>query len=171
MTQIPLHRTTFRSNQKARQHTIRQNHELPLLAERPLPATQTTGLATHLKLAAAVDLPEGRLLLVEGTVVTTGDLMAETVTLDHAETANSVTTLHFTTALQRSYLLKTVTIYANAVEATQGETVREPLGSGDGSKPYQAFTLRQAPLTYVSDATAPGGAASTLEMRFFSSSS
>ena len=83
-----------------------QSEELPLLAERPLPATQTTGLATSLKLASAVDLPEGRLLLVEGKAVTTGELMAETVTLDHAETANNVTTLHFTTALQRSYLLK-----------------------------------------------------------------
>lgn len=142
-----------------------QSEELPLLAERPLPATQTTGLTTHLKLAAAVDLPEGRLLLVEGTAVATGDLMAETVTLDHAETANSVTTLHFTTALQRSYLSNTVTIYANVVEATQGETVREPLGSGDGSRAYQTFTLKQTPLTHVSDARAEGGAASTLQIR------
>lgn len=142
-----------------------QSEELPLLAEKPLPATQTTGLATSLKLASAVDLPKGRLLLIEGKEVTTGDLMAETVTLDHAKTANNVTTLHFTTALQRSYLLKTVTIYANVVEATQGETVREPLGSGDGSRAYQTFTLKQTPLTHVSDARAEGGAASTLQVR------
>lgn len=142
-----------------------QSEELPLLAERPLPATQTTGLATSLNLASAVDLPKGRLLLVEGKEELTGVLMAETVTLVHAETVNSVTTLHFTTPLQHSYLLKTVTIYANVVEATQGETVREPLGSGDGSRAYQTFTLKQTPLTHVSDARAEGGAASTLQVR------
>jgi len=48
--------------------------------------------------------------------------------------------------------------------ATHGETVQEILGSGDASQPYQRFTLRQAPLTYVSAST-PGGAASTLQVR------
>lgn len=142
-----------------------QSEELPLLAERPLPETETTGLATSLELASAVDLPKGRLLLVEGREDKTGALMAETIMLDHAETENNVTTLIFTKPLQRSYLLKTVTIYANVVEATQGETVREPLGSGDGSRAYQTFTLKQTPLTHVSDARAEGGAASTLQVR------
>jgi predicted phage baseplate assembly protein len=57
-----------------------------------------------------------------------------------------------------------VTIYGNVVKATQGETRSEVLGSGDGSKPFQQFTLRQPPLTFVAALT-PSGAASTLEVR------
>jgi predicted phage baseplate assembly protein len=48
--------------------------------------------------------------------------------------------------------------------ATHGDTVAEVLGSGNGSQPYQRFTLRQTPLTYVSAQTA-GGTASTLQVR------
>jgi hypothetical protein len=59
---------------------------------------------------------------------------------------------------------KTVTINANVAAATHGDTVREVLGSGDGSVPFQRFTLRQPPLTYVSAPT-PSGAASTLQVR------
>jgi predicted phage baseplate assembly protein len=49
-------------------------------------------------------------------------------------------------------------------EATHGETVTEVLGSGDGAKPHQRFTLAKPPLTYVSAAGA-GGARSTLRLR------
>ena len=48
--------------------------------------------------------------------------------------------------------------------ATHGETVSEVLGSGNGSQPYQRFTLRQAPLTYVSAET-PSGTETTLQVR------
>ena len=40
--------------------------------------------------------------------------------------------------------------------ATHGETVQEVLGSGDGSKPFQKFTLKQPPLTYVGADTTSG---------------
>ncbi|MGZ8633520.1 MAG: putative baseplate assembly protein, partial [Solirubrobacteraceae bacterium] len=60
---------------------------------------------------------------------------------------------------------KTVTMNANVVVATHGETVaREILGGGDGSQANQRFTLRRPPLTHISDIT-PSGAASTLEVR------
>jgi hypothetical protein len=56
----------------------------------------------------------------------------------------------------------TVTIRANVVAATHGASApAEVLGSSDGSQGNQRFTLRQAPLTYVSSDT-PGGAQSTL---------
>ncbi len=58
----------------------------------------------------------------------------------------------------------TVTINANVATATHGETVSEVLGGGDASVPFQKFTLRQPPLTYVSAAT-PSGGASTLQVR------
>ncbi len=142
------------------------SEELPALAERPLPAGAVTGLASSLALSAPSEaLPPGRLLIVEGLLEDGGALASETVTLDRAETAGGITTLRFATALKHSYVLSTVTLYANAVAATHGETVAETLGSGDGSRPYQSFTLKQAPLTHVADPRAAGGAASTLEIR------
>jgi hypothetical protein len=60
----------------------------------------------------------------------------------------------------------TVKIYGNVVAATQGETRREVLGSGDGRKELQSFVLKtneKTPLVYVSAAT-PTGAESTLKV-------
>lgn len=62
------------------------------------------------------------------------------------------------------YKRDTVTIHGNVVKATHGETRQEVLGSGDGSKAFQSFTLKQAPLTYVAAPT-PTGAESTLHVR------
>src|SRR4030095_7537362 len=41
----------------------------------------------------------------------------------------------------------------------------EVLGAGDASKPYQGFTLRQPPLTFVRSDSSPTGAVSTLVLR------
>ncbi len=62
------------------------------------------------------------------------------------------------------YRRDTVTIYGNVAKATHGETRQEVLGSGDGSKPFQRFTLKQPPVTFVSAAT-PSGVASSLVVR------
>jgi hypothetical protein len=62
------------------------------------------------------------------------------------------------------YKRATVKIYGNVVKATHGETRTETLGSGDAGKALQQFTLKQAPLTYVSAATSEG-IASTLRVR------
>ncbi|MEK9141343.1 MAG: putative baseplate assembly protein [Nitrospirota bacterium] len=56
-----------------------------------------------------------------------------------------------------------VKIYGNVVLATHGETRTETLGSGDGSKPLQEFTLKQPPLTFV-PAPNPTGVDSTLKI-------
>ncbi|MBV6625833.1 MAG: putative baseplate assembly protein [Rivularia sp. (in: Bacteria)] len=66
--------------------------------------------------------------------------------------------------LKYAYDPETVTIYANVVMATHGETVVEVMGNGDGTIPNQSFILKQPPLTYVPAATA-SGAKSTLEVR------
>jgi hypothetical protein len=59
-----------------------------------------------------------------------------------------------------------VRYHGNLIEATRGETVRdEVLGSGDSTRPWQRFRLKKKPLTYLPDATAPGGAAPELEVR------
>jgi predicted phage baseplate assembly protein len=73
------------------------------------------------------------------------------------------TTLRLATSLAHVYERTTVRINANVAAATHGESVKEPLGSGDAAVPYQAFTLRQPPLTYVGAET-PSGSASTLKV-------
>ncbi|MEH1795228.1 putative baseplate assembly protein [Nostoc sp.] len=73
------------------------------------------------------------------------------------------TFLKFARPLAYSYKLETVTIYGNVVKATHGETRTEVLGSGDGTKANQQFTLSQPPLTYL-PAPIPSGVASTLEV-------
>lgn len=74
------------------------------------------------------------------------------------------TTLVLAAALAYAYERDTVTIYGNVARATHGETVREVLGGGDASQALQRFTLRRAPLTFVSAPT-PSGIESTLEVR------
>lgn len=66
--------------------------------------------------------------------------------------------------LAYTYKRETLTIYANIVKATHGETRTEVLGSGDARKTFQEFALRQSPLTYLADSTRDG-AKSTLEVR------
>lgn len=56
-----------------------------------------------------------------------------------------------------------VTIYGNVIKATHGETRRETLGGGDGTRAGQRFTLKQPPLTHLAAAT-PEGAQSTLQV-------
>ncbi len=74
------------------------------------------------------------------------------------------TFIHLAKKLKYTYRRDTVTIYGNVVPATHGETRTETLGSGDGSKSLQRFTLRQSPLTYLAAVT-PAGAESTLRVR------
>ena len=59
----------------------------------------------------------------------------------------------------------TVTISANVAEATHGESVSEVLGNGDASQPNQKFKLRQTPALTYTRSTAPGGRASSLQIR------
>jgi hypothetical protein len=74
------------------------------------------------------------------------------------------TRLTLSAPLAYEYRRDTVTINANVVRATHGETQMEALGSGDAAKAFQAFTLTQDPLTFVAAPT-PEGVESTLEVR------
>jgi predicted phage baseplate assembly protein len=73
------------------------------------------------------------------------------------------TTLIFATETAYVYKRDTLSIYANVVKATHGESHTEILGSGDASVSLQTFDLKQPPLTFVPASTAEG-AASTLEV-------
>jgi predicted phage baseplate assembly protein len=74
------------------------------------------------------------------------------------------TTLELAAPLRHCHERASVRINGNVAPATHGESVSEVAGSGDASARDQRFTLRQAPLTYVSAET-PDGRASTLEVR------
>ncbi|HTQ15207.1 MAG TPA: putative baseplate assembly protein [Rhizomicrobium sp.] len=73
------------------------------------------------------------------------------------------TTLKLAAPLAYTYDTASVVVYGNVVKATHGQTVGEVLGDGNAAKAYQAFALRQAPLTYVSAPTAEG-TSSTLKV-------
>jgi len=74
-------------------------------------------------------------------------------------------TLVFANAgLAYRYVRDSVTVRANVVRATHGESRREVLGSGSGAASMQAFVLKQPPLTWVSAATVDG-VQSTLTLR------
>lgn len=73
------------------------------------------------------------------------------------------TRIRLSEKLAYCYQRENVTIYANVVKATHGETRRETLGGGEGSRAFQRFALHQSPLTYVSAPT-PAGAESTLKI-------
>jgi predicted phage baseplate assembly protein len=85
---------------------------------------------------------------------------SKAATMDLAEDRTH-TFIQLSDALAYCYKRDTVTIYGNVVKATHGETRSEVLGSGDGSKALQEFTLRQPPLTHVS-APNPAGVECTL---------
>jgi hypothetical protein len=114
----------------------------------------------------ALGLDRGRLIALRGELVDLpGAIGDEILEVEESFHAGGFTTLVLRDGLARSYVRKTVTLNANVVPATHGETVgREVLGGGDGSQANQRFALRRSPLTHVSTQS-PSGAASTLEVR------
>lgn len=70
------------------------------------------------------------------------------------------TFLRFANALSYCYGRGTVTLQANVVKATHGETVAETLGNGDAAAPRQRFALKRPPLTYTPAPNAAGLATS-----------
>ncbi len=92
-----------------------------------------------------------------------GTTASEIHTLKTVSLIAGVTVIELGEALDYSYLRASVTINANVADATNGATVKETLGNGDGTQSFQNFTLKQSPLTYVSAGTA-SGLASTLSV-------
>ncbi|MGH6617004.1 kelch repeat-containing protein [Sphingomonas sp.] len=66
--------------------------------------------------------------------------------------ATNTTVLTLDQPLRYLYDRTTTSVYGNVTEVTQGSTVNELLGSGDGQKPFLRFILKQAPLTWLEQA-------------------
>jgi hypothetical protein len=90
-------------------------------------------------------------------------VVGEAATVQTATPKGDLTVLALAAPLARIYDRSTVTVNANAVLATNGETVQEILGSGDATNAGLSFTLKQAPLTYLTAAIS-SGAQSTLQV-------
>jgi predicted phage baseplate assembly protein len=111
------------------------------------------------------DLPRGRALIVSGKRTDTGEAASELVTVTSVAAAGGGSTaITVSPPLAGSYRRSSVAVLGNVVRATHGETVTEILGSGDATRAFQRFTLRQSPLTFVSAPTATGRS-STLQIR------
>lgn len=95
--------------------------------------------------------------------------VAEVAWVDEAQDAvthsRDRTTLRLDAGLRHCYDRDSLRVNGNVAPATHGETVAEPLGSGDAAARDQRFTLKQGPLTYVASPATPDGRASTLEVR------
>jgi predicted phage baseplate assembly protein len=142
------------------------------------PSRVTADDAKHIELDGTVDgfkpgrwaIVEGRRADVPGTdAVTAAELVMVEAVEQGVDPELPGDTVHSTLVfandgLAYSYQRDTVSIYANVVRATHGETRNEVLGSGNGAATMQAFVLKQPPLTYVSAAT-PDGVQSTLTVR------
>ena len=142
-------------------HTVSQILEL---AELPI-ETLDAGTDTIELENIVPDLSPGKRVILTGQQL--GDfeglIVAEDLELlDVGQGAYTI--LYLAKPIAGSYKRDTVRIHANVAAATHGETRSEVLGSGDGSQPFQAFALKQNPLTYVSSALSPTGGASTLEV-------
>jgi len=133
--------------------------ERPLLGTLPANAFAVTGDLTELSV--------GRSVIVSGKAPGADDdapLLRERGVIKSLAVAGGVTTLTLEKDLETVFDRQTVTINANVAQASHGETVSEVLGSGDAQQPYQRFTLRGSPLTYL-PATNPSGASPQLEVR------
>jgi hypothetical protein len=110
---------------------------------------------------------EGQTIMISGALASEPSITASEAALVSTATLDlsvGATTLTLAAPLQNTYDPTTVTINANVVEATHGQTVAsEVLGSSDGSA-NQSFTLNKPPLTYTPAAVA-GGAQSTLQLQ------
>jgi hypothetical protein len=134
----------------------------------PLPVSDDLPAgAVEMTLAGMVlGLQAGQPVALQGERADTpGVTHSEILTLLNVTHCGGHTTLKFTAGLSHSYRRSTLSINANVVPATHGETVAdEILGSGDGAQAHQTFRLKKAPLTHI-PASTPTGAQSTLSVQ------
>ena len=152
-----------------RKTTAHVRSERLTLAQLPIEDPLGAGTAEAMQLTLdrmVLNLAEGQPIAVTGERDDLpGVVVSEVVILDKVEHAGGFTTLLFTApGLTFRYVRSTVTLCANVVEATHGESVHEVLGSGDATTPNQRFALKKPPLTHVASAGA-AGTATSLEVR------
>ncbi|HET9282435.1 MAG TPA: putative baseplate assembly protein [Candidatus Angelobacter sp.] len=154
-----------------RKTTARVQSQQLMLAGVPIVDEITAGTTSIMLNEMVLGLMPGQSIALSGTqsdppgVAGSEILFLQNVTHTAGFTVLSFTTVPgFNTGLKNSYIRSSVVLNANVTLATHGATVREVLGSGNGSKTNQSFTLKRPPLTYVSAPT-PSGTQSSLQVR------
>ena len=147
---------------------------LPASANQPFlvnafPPSSDTATGAYIWSVTTVTGTAGALSVLPGAFrlqpsATADSLAGEAATVATAEVDGDTTKLTFLDDLAGIYDASTVTVNANAVVATHGETTQEILGSGDATNPDLQFQLKQSPLTYTS-APNSGGVQSSLQVR------
>jgi hypothetical protein len=141
------------------------------VAESPISEALAAGSTEIILDRMVLGLYEGQLVALTGTVIdpatqqSTGKTACEVRTVVSAQHEYGYTIVGFAEALANTYVRSTVSMNGNVATASHGATIsNEIVGSGNGALANQIFTLKAAPLTYVSAST-PSGAASTLTIR------
>jgi len=134
----------------------------------PKSADQLWSVITTDGVAGTLEINAANVLLIPADK--NDPIVGESATINQASVLGPIVTLSFgggqppkSQPLARIYERSTVTLNANVVAATQGETMNEIVGSGDATNPALRFTLKQSPLTYVSSPL-NNGAVSTLQV-------
>jgi hypothetical protein len=125
------------------------------------PRSQRWQVITTNGIAGVLNTPDSNIVLMPAEKADL--IVSESAVISTTTVAGPVTILQFDGPLNRIYDRSSVTVNANTVMATHGETVHEILGNGDASNAALQFTLKQSPLTYVSAATS-NGSQSTLQV-------
>ncbi|WP_227243355.1 baseplate J/gp47 family protein [Paraburkholderia caribensis] len=119
--------------------------------------------ADRITVAGAVSLPSGRRVVLSGeqwvAKGTQGDPVAEVATVRSCESAGADTVILFKRAVSMSFRSTQLSISANAVSASHGETPAagaELLGSSSATAATPRFGLKRSPLTYVPSQDARG---------------
>lgn len=115
------------------------------------------------------DLRRGRTLVVSGTLLDAAGRPigpgSEVVTVAAVDNGDW-TTIRFGPSMVGRYERGSVVIYGNVAAASHGESVKgEVLGDGNAAQAFQAFPVKKLPVTHIPAPGAPGGVASTLEVR------
>jgi len=128
------------------------------LAERP----RTSFSGNKIELAASIAPFSGeRQVIIAGPDFFTGKPRSEPAVVAGVETSGGRSTITLVSGVALFIAEKTV-VYGNVVEASHGETVKQVIGSGDATRPFQRFALNRAPLTFLSSPESARGVASTL---------
>ncbi|KAA8884201.1 putative baseplate assembly protein [Nocardia colli] len=111
----------------------------------------------ELVMVAAVEHHSARKLVCHsGGSRSDGEYYCETIDLP-GDTVH--TFVRLSAPLAFTYLRSSVVIYGNVAPATHGETRGEILGSGDPTKEFARYPLKQPPLTYLPAPTSAGASA------------
>jgi hypothetical protein len=113
---------------------------------------------------ASLSLKPGQKIAVSGQPVNQASPVTEVRAIGAVSLDDGYTHIQLDRPLVYSYAADSVKINANVALASNGETKQEILGSGDASRSFQQFILKQPPLTFISASTT-SGSESTLEIR------